>query len=134
MEKAYQVFARWGFGAIVIPALLPPPMPMVPFLIAAGIMQYSKKKFLSALMLGRILRYSVLAFLGAYYGRRILAVTAQHRLPILFVASALVISIGAALAIFRTKTQARRTCKGALGGRTSHPKMPFSFAHKSRCS
>src|SRR6202158_4817831 len=41
LEKVYRIFRRWGFWAIAIAALLPPPAPMVPFLFAAGAMQYS---------------------------------------------------------------------------------------------
>jgi membrane protein YqaA with SNARE-associated domain len=70
--KVCQEFERWGFGAIAIPALLPPPFPFVPFLLAAGAMQYSRAKFLGALVLGRGVRYSVAAYLGALYGRHIL--------------------------------------------------------------
>ena len=44
--KVYQRFERWGFGAIAIPAVLPPPFPFFPFLLAAGAMQYSRQKFL----------------------------------------------------------------------------------------
>src|SRR5215475_10673752 len=51
-------FERWGFSAIALPALLPPPFPFVPFLVAAGAMQYSRRKFLGALALGRGIRYS----------------------------------------------------------------------------
>jgi membrane protein YqaA with SNARE-associated domain len=40
LEKTYKIFERWGLGAIAIPALLPPPVPMLPFLFAAGTMQY----------------------------------------------------------------------------------------------
>src|ERR1700681_2963560 len=36
-------FARWGFAAVAVPALLPPPFPFVPFLLAAGAMQYSPR-------------------------------------------------------------------------------------------
>src|ERR1700734_4203624 len=34
--QVYKRFEKWGFGAIAIPAILPPPFPFVPFLIAAG--------------------------------------------------------------------------------------------------
>src|SRR4029077_12736498 len=34
--RVYKEFARWGFGAIAVPALLPPPFPFVPILLAAG--------------------------------------------------------------------------------------------------
>ncbi len=52
MERVTARFKRWGFGAIAIPAMLPPPMPMVPFLLAAGAAQYPRIKFLVALALG----------------------------------------------------------------------------------
>jgi membrane protein YqaA with SNARE-associated domain len=70
--KVYQRFERWGFGAIAIPAVLPPPFPFFPFLLAAGAMQYSRKKFLGALVLGRGIRYSIGAYLGMRYGSHIL--------------------------------------------------------------
>jgi membrane protein YqaA with SNARE-associated domain len=69
--KFCKKFERWGFAGIAIPALLPPPFPFVPFLVAAGAMQYSRKKFLGALALGRGLRYSIAAWLGFVYGNHI---------------------------------------------------------------
>jgi membrane protein DedA with SNARE-associated domain len=74
LKKVYKIFERWGFGAIAIAALLPPPVPLVPMLLTAGAMQYSVKKFLLAMTLGRIARYSILAFLAARYGRQVLKV------------------------------------------------------------
>jgi len=82
VDKVCEIFARWGFGAIAIPAFLPPPMPMVPFLLAAGAMQYPARKFLVALTLGRISRYMVLAYLAARYGRQIIAFIAKHGHPV----------------------------------------------------
>lgn len=72
-DKLCARFGKWGFGGVFIPALLPPPFPLVPFLIAAGALQYSQKKFLSALVLGRAIRYSIVAAVGVHYGRPILA-------------------------------------------------------------
>ena len=72
-DKLCKRFEKWGFGGVFIPALLPPPFPLVPFLIAAGAMQYSRRKFLLALVLGRAIRYSIVAALGVHYGKPILA-------------------------------------------------------------
>jgi membrane protein YqaA with SNARE-associated domain len=81
VDKVCKIFGRWGFAAIAIPALLPPPVPMVPFLLAAGAMQYPPRKFLAALTLGRISRYMILAYLAARYGRQIIAFIAEHGHP-----------------------------------------------------
>ena len=96
LEKVYSMFRRWGFGAIAIVALLPPPAPMVAFMLAAGAMQYSVQKFLFALTLGRIVRYSLLAFLAARYGRHVLTIISQHGHPVLIAVIAL---IAAAIAV-----------------------------------
>src|ERR1700682_2232931 len=108
LEKVYRIFGRWGFGAIAIAALLPPPAPMVPFLFAAGAMQYSVKKFLFALTLGRIIRYSLLAFLAARYGRQMLTVISQHGHPVLIAVIGLITAgMGASVFILSSKRKKR---------------------------
>ena len=52
-EKLLKRFDKWGFGSVAVGALLPPPFPLVPVLLAAGALQYSAKKFLAALTLGQ---------------------------------------------------------------------------------
>ena len=77
-KKVFKLFARWGFASIAIPALLPPPIPLVPFILAAGAMQYSVKKFLLAFALGRMVRYSTLAYFASKYGRKMLPFLTAH--------------------------------------------------------
>jgi len=99
-KRARQVedaFAKWGFGAVVIPAMLPPPLPMTPFLLAAGALQYSRGKFLAALAIGRAIRYTLLAFLAATYGRQILRSILEHRDSILI--AGIAAGVGVALYI-----------------------------------
>jgi membrane protein YqaA with SNARE-associated domain len=71
VNKIYKIFERWGFWAVAIPAILPPPFPIVPMLLAAGAMQYPTRKFLAALTVGRGIRFTILAYLGEHYGRHI---------------------------------------------------------------
>jgi membrane protein YqaA with SNARE-associated domain len=82
--KVYAIFARWGFVAVAIPAILPPPFPIVPMLLAAGAMQYSTRKFLTALAVGRGIRFTILAYLGARYGRHIVTFFARYYWDVLF--------------------------------------------------
>ena len=67
-KKLFSRFARWGFRTVVFSAILPPPFPLVPVLLAAGALQYPRKKFLAALALGRGVRYFLIAGFGSLYG------------------------------------------------------------------
>jgi len=111
LKKVYRIFGRWGFGAIAIAALLPPPTPMVLFLVAAGTMQYSVKKFLVALTLGRIVRYSLLAYLAAHYGHQVLTVITQHGHPVLIMVAGL-ITAGMAVLIFFLVRKRKKRARG----------------------
>jgi membrane protein YqaA with SNARE-associated domain len=95
-----QAFERWGFFAVAVPALLPPPFPFVPFLIAAGAGQYPPKKFLSALAVGRGVRYSIAAGLGYLYGSHILRFFSQYYKPAVAILVGLAI-IGAVLSLIQ---------------------------------
>jgi membrane protein YqaA with SNARE-associated domain len=97
-EQVYSAFRKWGFGAVMIPALLPPPLPMFPFLLAAGALQYPRGKFITALAIGRGIRYTVLAFLAAMYGRAILRWISEYREPIII--SGIVAALAAMLFLF----------------------------------
>jgi membrane protein YqaA with SNARE-associated domain len=71
-EKVYQFFKKWGFGAVFFPTILPPPFPTVPFLLGAGVLNYPMKRFVSALVLGRVIRFFTLAYLASILGPRLL--------------------------------------------------------------
>jgi membrane protein YqaA with SNARE-associated domain len=98
--RVYERFERWGFGAIAIPALLPPPFPFVPFLLAAGAMQYSRNKFLGALVLGRGVRYSIAAYLGFLYGNHIVRFFSRYDKPAIAILICLAI-VGGILSIIQ---------------------------------
>jgi membrane protein DedA with SNARE-associated domain len=95
MRKVCQIFEKWGFAAVAVPALLPPPMPVTPFVVAAGAMQYSLKKFLTALTLARLVRYIIIASLAAHYGRQIISLISHNLLLSVIV---IVLLLGAAVA------------------------------------
>jgi membrane protein YqaA with SNARE-associated domain len=83
--QAIKIFRRYGFWSIAVSAVSPPPMPIVPVLIAAGALRYPRNKFLVALALGRSVRYVLLAYLGHIYGRQILHWLGQYYQPLLYI-------------------------------------------------
>ena len=68
--------SRWvkqhGVVSVCTAAVLPPPIPLMPFLLAAGALGVSRKQFLWSFFSARVVRYSLIAWLGATYGRRVL--------------------------------------------------------------
>ncbi|HEY6905517.1 MAG TPA: VTT domain-containing protein [Candidatus Acidoferrales bacterium] len=109
MRKVCEIFEKWGFAAVAVPALLPPPTPMTPFVVAAGAMQYPLKKFLTALTLARLVRYIVLASLAAHYGRQIINLIAHN---LLLAGIVIVLALGAAVALaFITRGGAKKKRK-----------------------
>jgi len=55
--------------AVFLPAVLPPPIPLLPFALASGALGVSRGRFLSVYGAARTLRYSFIAWIGVVYGR-----------------------------------------------------------------
>src|ERR1041385_483550 len=88
VERAYE---RFGFFAIGIPAVLPPPLPFKIFVATAGALEYPRWKFLLTVMIARSLRYYVEGILAVYYGRRVLLFMKDNGLVIVSIVGTLVL-------------------------------------------
>jgi membrane protein YqaA with SNARE-associated domain len=66
-NRVRQLIERWGFGAVLIPTLAPPPFPASAFFFAAGSLNYPAPKYLSAVALGRAIRYGAIAYVVSHY-------------------------------------------------------------------
>jgi membrane protein YqaA with SNARE-associated domain len=74
-QRSHQVeyaLERWGFGAVFVSTVAPPPWPTALFLLAAGAFGYRLRKFFGAVFAGRTIRYGLLTLVAAHYGRRIM--------------------------------------------------------------
>jgi membrane protein YqaA with SNARE-associated domain len=120
-RKLYKRLERWGFGTIVLAALMPPPFPLVPVLLAAGALQYSRKKFVVALALGRSIRYSLVAGLGSLYAPAIMAFFSRYYKSAVLVLVALAV-IGGAITLMeylRSRHERQRNQETVSHGRTA---------------
>ena len=57
--------------SVFLPAVLPPPIPLSPFVLASGALGVTLKRFLAAFVAARTLRYLLIAWLAVAYGRRV---------------------------------------------------------------
>lgn len=62
-------YQRHGVMAVIIPSLLPPPTPFKIFVLSAGTFGISWPKFLTAVVIGRGIRYFSEGILAVVYGR-----------------------------------------------------------------
>src|SRR3712207_4819380 len=97
VERAY---ARFGFLALAVPALLPPPMPFKIFVATAGALEYPRWRFVATIMIARSLRYYVEGALAVFYGEQVIDFMRDNGLRILSVAGALVVA-GVAIYVVR---------------------------------
>jgi len=88
VERAYE---RFGFLAIGIPAILPPPLPFKIFVATAGALEYPRWKFLLTVMIARSFRYYLEGILAVYYGRRVLLFMKDNGLVIVSIVGTLVL-------------------------------------------
>jgi membrane protein YqaA with SNARE-associated domain len=107
VERAYE---RFGFFAIAIPAVLPPPLPFKIFVATAGALEYPRWKFLLTVMIARSLRYYVEGILAVFYGRRVLLFLRDNGLVIVsIVATLALIALGVYILIKRRRRPAAAT-------------------------
>lgn len=118
--QAINIFRRFGFWSIAVSAVSPPPVPIVPVLIAAGALRYPRNKFVGALALGRSVRYLLLGYLGHIYGRQILRWLSHYYQPLLYIVIGIVV-IGSLVGLYYWGRLQRATKKGPRDGAVHRP-------------
>jgi membrane protein YqaA with SNARE-associated domain len=73
VERTRAAFERWDLMALIVPALLPPPMPFKIFVLSAGVFGVPWRRFALTLILARGLRYVFWGLLGIFFGDEALA-------------------------------------------------------------
>jgi membrane protein YqaA with SNARE-associated domain len=117
-EKVYRRFKAHGFATVAVGAVLPPPFPIVPFLLAAGALKYPRSNFLAALGLGRAARFVALAYLAHRYGSGIIGWVSRYYRPLLYTLIALAVAGGIAGLIYwkwyLPKQQKKKSPRGTV--------------------
>ena len=69
IERAMAAFKRYGVVTLILPSLIPPPVPLKPFVLMAGVAGMPQRRFLLAISAGRFVRFVGLALLTYWYGQ-----------------------------------------------------------------
>jgi membrane protein YqaA with SNARE-associated domain len=69
-DRAIGLYQKYGLLAVIVPALLPPPVPFKLFVLMAGAAAVSPLNFGVAILIGRGIRYFGQGYLAVLYGER----------------------------------------------------------------
>jgi membrane protein YqaA with SNARE-associated domain len=83
LERVERTYARFGFLALAVPALLPPPMPFKIFVATAGALEYPRWRFILTVMVARSIRYYIEGTLAVFYGKTVLDFIKKYGFTIL---------------------------------------------------
>jgi membrane protein YqaA with SNARE-associated domain len=111
-EQLRDRFERQEFLALLVPSMLPPPTPWKLFVFGAGVFEMKTLNFLAAVVAGRLVRFSLLAFLTIRYGpemAHILSDVARKHLAFLML-GIVVVLVALAVATVR-KLKNKRTAE-----------------------
>jgi membrane protein YqaA with SNARE-associated domain len=70
VTRGLALYQRYGLLAVIIPALLPPPVPLKLFVLLAGAAKVAPWRFGAAIAIGRGIRYFGQGYLAVLYGER----------------------------------------------------------------
>jgi membrane protein YqaA with SNARE-associated domain len=85
-----------GAVALAIPALLPPPFPLTPFILTCGALDVNRVRFFVTFGTVRLLRFGAEAVLARLYGRRVLSILQSDTFQMVVAAFIVVALIGTA--------------------------------------
>jgi membrane protein YqaA with SNARE-associated domain len=104
LERVKQRVRNSGAFAIAVPALLPPPFPLTPFVLTCGALDVNRVRFFSTFAVVRLVRFGSEAALARRYGPELLAALESQMFQgvvIAFVVIAVVGTIASAVLLWR---------------------------------
>ena len=119
IAKVERAYARFGFLALAVPALLPPPMPFKIFVATAGALEYPRWKFMTTIMIARSVRYVVEGTLAVFYGERVIVFMRDNGLAIVSAVGALLVLGVGGYVLVRHVRAPRKSMVEVVEGRES---------------
>ena len=107
LEHIRNRFERQEFFAVMIPAILPPPTPIKLFVLAAGAFRMRAREFFAAMLIGRLIRFYLVAVVVHYFGPEIVHVIRDSFRQHLALSVTVIIGVAAAIGILLWRRPAR---------------------------
>jgi membrane protein YqaA with SNARE-associated domain len=102
-DRAIALYQKHGLLAVVVPALLPPPVPFKVFVLLAGAAAVSPVRFGIAVAIGRGIRYFGQGYLAVLYGEQAAEFMKTHGTAIGVGLAVAALALGAGVVLLRRR-------------------------------
>ena len=106
-DRIENLLGRYDLVAVMVPAVLPPPFPFKPFGLCAGVFRLKTVRFITAIFIGRAIRFVVEGWLAIRFGENADALIRKHGWKVL-VGVVVVAAVGFALNLLRKRSRRTR--------------------------
>jgi uncharacterized membrane protein YdjX (TVP38/TMEM64 family) len=124
-NRIENLLGRYDLIAVMVPAVLPPPFPFKPFVLAAGVFRLKTWRFIIAIFIGRSVRFLIEGWLAIRFGEDAGRIIRQHGWKVL-VAVAVLAASGFTLSFFRARARRSRELSVEELPREQQPVAPGS--------
>lgn len=115
-EKIKKSFENHEFLALMFPAMLPPPTPYKLIVLSAAGFEMDWRRFLFAIFLGRVGRFTILSILVMFFGPQVVSLIstlAKQHLPATLVGLGVLILLG--ILIWKLRSRRRNNAEPSFG-------------------
>ena len=124
-DRIESLLGRYDMIAVMVPAVLPPPFPFKPFVLCAGVFRLKTWRFITAIFIGRSVRFLIEGWLAIRFGEDAGRIIKQHGWKVL-VAVVVLAASGFILSFFRARARRSKELSGEELPREQEPVAPGS--------
>ena len=124
-DRIENLLGRYDLIAVMVPAVLPPPFPFKPFVLCAGVFRLKTWRFITAIFIGRSVRFLIEGWLAIRFGEDAGRIIREHGWKVLVAVAALA-AAGLTLSFFRARSRRSKELSDEELPREHEPVAPGS--------
>lgn len=109
VKRRMEKNAAW---ALSLAALMPPPFPFTPFVLAASALKFPRKKLFAIIAASRFVRFSAIGVVAILFGRRVIRLAESPAFQYSILALLGISVLGSVLSIYRWVQRSKHTAAG----------------------
>lgn len=103
-DRVENLLGRYDLIAVMVPSVMPPPFPFKPFVLGAGVFKLKTVRFITAIFIGRGVRFLIEGWLAIEFGENAGEIMSQHGWKVLG-AAAMIAAAWFALNVLRARSR-----------------------------